>query len=270
VASEEACKVALSSENRAKLLAETQSSAVAFVEDIDHLRAVVGNHKPDSGELRRISAILRRLLVERDLALIANPRIGKVLLRTPDNNPAYKADKAAPIHFFASGGAVTFGAPMRAVVFRSGGPIPDFDPQRFVLLPLENFLNQRVICLRGDWVSRRDVIKFIANTAHGVHSGSPSDPEAKLIARMRTALIFKMHTDAPGGPLPGFSFYTAALGDAPLSPQPGAVDVALVELLCAAHYLIESESVQALEASIRRELSLPPQPSPHEPAKMET
>src|SRR2546423_11208402 len=40
---------------------------------------------------------------------------------------------------------------------------PDFDMTRRIQLQLDGFLNQHVICFFGEWISRRGVIKYVAN-----------------------------------------------------------------------------------------------------------
>ena len=205
-----------------------------------------------------MSAILRRLLVERDLSLVATPRIGKIVLRAPDNNPIYRSDRASPLAFFASGGAVTFGVWIRAAIVNRGASLatlPDFNPEGFIELSLDGFLSQRVLCLNGNWVSRRAVVKYMANTASGVHSGTATTEEEKLISRMRAAATFSGQ-----GEVMGFSFDPRPVENPtrPFSPRPGAVDAVLVEILCAAHFLLESASVTSLDNAIRSEFRLPP------------
>jgi len=82
--------MALSPANRQKLLETTREPAIALAEDVAHLRQFAGKMDPTASELRRLSSILRRLLVERDLGAVAAPRIGKILLNAPDNKPFYK------------------------------------------------------------------------------------------------------------------------------------------------------------------------------------
>ncbi len=263
--------MALTPEHRAKLLASTRAAAIALVEDLEHLRAVVGTLDPASGELRRISAVLRRLFVDGDLSLVATPRTGRVMLKAPDNNPVYRHDRTSPMVFYASGGAVTFGVWMRAsMVHQAGRPsdMPDFNPEKFIELPLDGFLNQRVLCLQGKWVSRRALIKYIANTASGVHSNAAESDEEKLIERMRLAAVFgSKDVVVDGGATvkaAGLMFDMAALRSLtqPIVQRPGTVDAVLVEMLCTAHFLLESQSVADLDAAIRSEVSLPPGPRP--------
>jgi hypothetical protein len=256
LASIQECRsVALTPEDRARLLASTRAAAIALIEDLEHLRMVVSAaaaSQPSTGDLRRMSAVLRRLLVDRDLPRIAAPRIGKIRLKAPDNSTAYRADRVSPLAFFASGGATTAGIWMRAAyLLNAPNDVMSKGQASFdnlVALPPDNFLDQRVVALNGEWVNRRDIIKFVANTASGVHSGAPETNEEKLIARMRHILKYDNG---------GLRFDMAPLRRASDSYvlQPGDVDVALVELLCMATFLIESADVSRLVGIIQSELA---------------
>jgi hypothetical protein len=259
----------LSFERRQQLLAATREAAAAFIEDMPHIREIVSKPNPNRGDPRRLSNILRRLLIDNggDLRDIAAPRIGKVLLSTPDNKPFYKLDQQQPYVFFGSGGAETFGANIRAAMQMRGsinpGPgearalLPQFergfDGQGCVSLPIDNFLSQRVLCLAGKWVTRRDTIKYVANIASGVHSGSPKENVEKLIADIRKAASYRVVNGA----------FTMAFNPSNISPfpiiekfqyQPDAIDPVLAEVLAAARYLIQSSDVQKLESAARQEL----------------
>jgi hypothetical protein len=89
-------------EKRLELVAASREAAAAFLEDLPHIRDIVAKNDPTRAEVRRLSAVLRRLLVERDIAKIADPRLGRVLLRAPDLSSAYRAERKMPFLFFAS------------------------------------------------------------------------------------------------------------------------------------------------------------------------
>jgi hypothetical protein len=262
--------MSLSPENREKLLLATREAAAAFIEDMPHIREIVNKPDPDRGDPRRLSNILRRLLIDNggDLPDIAAPRIGKLKLNTPDNKPFYKLDQQQPYVFFGSGGATLFGVNVRAAMQMRGsinpGPgearalLPQFehgfDGQGCVSLPTNNFLSQRVLCLNGKWVTRRDAIKYIANIGSGVHSGSPKEKVEKLIADIRKAGSYRVANGA----------FTMSFNPSNTSPfpivekfqyRPDAIDPVLAEVLAAAHYLIQSPDIQTLESTVRRELS---------------
>jgi hypothetical protein len=244
----------LSPEQREKMLASTREAAAAFLDDIDHFRQIVARLDPSPGELRRISGMLRRLLVERDISIIAAPRLGRFMFRAPDNKPIDMAGRKIPYPFFASGGAAMFGAYMRAAIVDRGPnrrEILNLDPDKTVDLRLDGFLAQHVLCLEGRWVSRGDVIKFMANVASGVHSGTPESSGDAAIARIRRSVSYYTADDRIK-----INFDIGALfnADPPFRYSPSAIDPVLFELLAAIHYLLLSPDTAKLEAVVSAEL----------------
>src|ERR1700726_624990 len=95
----------LTDEDRAALLKQTLDTAVALADDLSPPREIVSQPKPSSGDIRRLSAQLRRLLVDRILSVVASPRLGKLTLLAPDVQPVIVSNRANPIPFFMLGGA---------------------------------------------------------------------------------------------------------------------------------------------------------------------
>jgi hypothetical protein len=168
--------VPLTPEAREQLVSATREAAAAFIEDLAHIRDVVNKTDPDGAELRRLSNVLRRFLIDDggDLKDIAAPRIGRVVLLSPDNKPFLARD--LEYEFFGSAGVVCFGVYTRAASLQKGMATPpnlaDFNPERTIDLRIDNFLSQRVLCFQNQWVTRQDAIKYIGNIASGVHSGT--------------------------------------------------------------------------------------------------
>src|SRR5207248_2538610 len=79
----------LSPEQRAQMLVRSREAANAFVDDLSEIRRVLAMEGASIADIRRLSVVLRRLLVDRDLAVVAAPRIGRITLLTPDNKPIY-------------------------------------------------------------------------------------------------------------------------------------------------------------------------------------
>jgi hypothetical protein len=171
----------ISNNQRQELLASTRPAAIAVLEDLQHFRDVLKRPQPSGGELRRLSALLRRILVDRDITTVAAPRMGRIEFKAPDNNPYYKMAQQVRFRFFGSGGAEAFGAFIRALSGYYGSPMMPigFHPDKTVPLRLDNFLQQRVLCFEGDWASRGDVIKYIAAAC----------PEADLFRSLPGALL---------------------------------------------------------------------------------
>jgi hypothetical protein len=249
--------VSLTPERREQLLSATREAAAAFVEDMRHIRETVNKTNPDRAELRRLSNVLRRLLIDNggDLRAIAAPRIGRITLLSPDNKPFVKTARKRPNEFFASAGVAAFGVYFRAAHCEkaaSAEPIEDFDPERTVDLPLDNFLSQEVLCLQGKWITRRDALKYIAHVASGVHSGIPKEEIEKTIARIRMSATYSA---IPGAA--NFTFKLDALYPAEPSFRyaPDAVDPVLIEVLAAAHFVEISPNIRRLEDVVRKELA---------------
>jgi hypothetical protein len=188
----------LPSEERRAMCLATRDAAVAFIEDMDHFRQILNQPEISKGDLRRVTAALRRLLVERDITALAAPRIGRIIFRAPDNRPVHLFSRRATLTFFGSAGVEIFGLQLRGLaVYDSGSPPLNFEPETTMDLRLDNFLSQSVICLRGEWVSRSDVIKHVANIASGVHSGTAKEPTDKTIAAVRNFAKYSMLGTTP-------------------------------------------------------------------------
>ena len=178
------------------------------------------------------------------------------MITAPDNQPVYKHSKRHFIAFFQSGVPNNIGMGTRGILVQpsqTAADIRDFDKHKTVTLRLDNFLAQNVLCLNEEWVTRGDVIKYVANYASGVHTNAPITATDKTISIMRRVVQYKPTATGRTAVL-----HTGALDNITLPPlelSDGAMDVVLVELLGAAHYLCVSDDVAQLEAVIRSELA---------------
>lgn len=251
---------------------DTKQAAAAFLDDIAHLRAIVNSDAPDPTLIRLSSNILRRLLYNRELDLVAAPRIGKFHLVAPDNDQHEQAiaRRDADVVLFQSGSPLLF--PMlqgfrvefsktNAEQGTMGVTTPwkernPFDPNT-KLVRLDGFLSQRVICFRNRWANRREVIGYAAVCASGVHSKPPTKSVELMLARARFALRF---TKQGGEPAAQLDFDVIGNPHHP-PPEPveftydqDRIDLVMVELLASSYYLCASPDVANLEAVIRAEL----------------
>ena len=252
--------VTLSAEQQAKMLASSRESAAALIEDLVHLREIVNRVDPIRGELRRVSAVMRRLLVERDLAIVAHPRVGRFNFCAPDNNPILAANDKQPYLFFLSGGAQISGFRFRVISVggeSSHRPFDDFNPDRTVEMRLDGFLAQPVLCLQGTWVSRRDAIKYVANFNSGVHSKSPQTDEEKIMKKIQLCLEISASNNGVSVTYNPNQIPNPLGADQPLGYSPESIDPLLIELLAAIHFLLISPDLRKLEAIIKSELGLP-------------
>lgn len=247
-------------EYRDKAIRDSKESAAAFLEDLAYFRVVLDRVEPSRGELRRLTGSVRRLLIDRDLITVASPRLERqFLVNTNDVNPIIKAMTDVPGTLYFNGGATVFGMDARQVKFFKKGSITE--PEKgsldaMITLNLDGFLNQRVLCLNGEFVTRRSAIKYIAYTAAGIHAGDPrtqTDQKAEPILKeiRRRALCTKTGYQIDPTPM---LFGTKPDQDHPFMYSPDAIDVVLLELLATLHYLVRSEDTKELEAMVRKEL----------------
>jgi hypothetical protein len=257
--------MSISPENRARLLSATREAASSFVEDMGYIRETVGKaDKITPGELRRLSAVLRRLLIDSDLRLIAPPRIGRLSLLVPDNDAIYRAARRQTVSLFQSGGLHIFNNEIRALATNRTGSLqldPTFDKTKTVPLPLDGFLNQKVLAHNNEWATRGQVIKYIANSSSGVYSKSTktsSPPEAFeiLLSRLRQCLRVTKDGDA-GLKITVDWVAVAGYHSFDFKWKPDSIDSVLIELLCAGHFLAISPDIHSLELEIHKEFGFP-------------
>lgn len=255
---------AMKPEIRSRMLTETREAAAAFIEDLAHLREVLKRVDPVRGELRRMSNVLRRFLIDYDgdIRRIAPPRTGRIMIKSPDNSEFYRAEGNKPYTFFGSGGAKCYGVWMRGGIVEQGNHLRKIDYSyldKTVELSQDGFLGQRVLCLKGKWVTRRDVIDYVANTASGVHSGIAKTESDHVLSVLRNAMVYGVVPvpDHPGEMAAIFDFNpdAAANNASEFNYRPNNIDAVLYELLCAAHYFVDSPKVAELELAIIAELS---------------
>jgi hypothetical protein len=245
----------LSDDARQAMIAATYESALAMVDDLQHMREVVAKPEPTPGDIRRLSNPLRRILIDNngDLRKIAPPRIGRIKLLVPDILPLIRSGKKHPYAFLSAGVANVFGISVDAWMAELDSrprDIPDYEPMRTTEVRLDGFLSQNVICFNGQWISRSDIIKYVANVAHGVHSGDPKEPTQSLLQKIRYAATVKLDGETP---TLSFDIQAIVAGDKPLVVNRTAVDFVLIQLISAVRYLTISPDLILLEEIIRRE-----------------
>lgn len=249
---------AISEEMKAALIVDTRDRAAAAGEDIDYLRKMASRPKPTADEIRRASSVLRRLLIDNngDLRKIAAPRIGRFHLLGPDISVWQRSIERQPITLCSSGTVligeveVSSAAVEEGVVSRE---LAGFDSSREVLLSLDVFLSQGAINFGGRWISRRDVIKHVANVANGVHSGTATDPVDQLLRKARHAISFNLT-----GGIPALVFNPAGIVvvDRDIAIDRESLDIALLQLITAVQYLVRSPDIIRLEEIIAAETAL--------------
>jgi hypothetical protein len=166
----------LSEGEKRRMIAATHSAALALAEDLQHIRNAVA--KPESaGAVRRASSPLRRILIERGLHKIAEPRIGRISIMAPDISAFIAAGKKVPWHFLSAGVVDAWGIyPEKLTTWLFGGGSTEQGTAKLggkVPMRLDNFLSDTPLCFKGQWASRTAIIKYVALIGHGVHSLDP-------------------------------------------------------------------------------------------------
>jgi hypothetical protein len=255
----------ISSEKKAKLLLATSEAAAAFVEDMGYIRETLAKaDRTTPGEIRRLSAVLRRLLIHNDLRSISSPRTGPLSLLVPDNNPIYHAARKQSVRIFFSGGISVFNNEVRAIVTSLTGDFrldPAFDKNKTATVALDGFLNQKVLAHNNRWATRGQVIKYIANSSSGVHSKSTNDSSTPedfeiLLSMLRKCLKFTKQGDTGIKMSVDWSAF-GGTDSSSFTWTPDSIDGVLIELLCAAHFLSVSPDVHSLEFALHKEFGFP-------------
>ena len=260
-------------DNRAEQLDKTKRAAFAFLEDFEYLSGLVDKVTPKRGYLRRASVIIRRWLVDGTLQEIASPRVGRIEILAPDTTPFVASGQENPFVIFVNATTSIFGVFIAAAMLAPGNKpreiegIGDLDEKKPVRI--DSFRRQEVIYFKRKWITRDDVIKYIANVADGVHSRRSKSEDEKIIARARHVMTFslvdpKKDPNRPKempediGLIPSVNLNQDAVSSAnlPLVYSNDSIDCVLVELLAIIRCVIESPDVIDLVEAIRKEAAL--------------
>jgi hypothetical protein len=257
-------------EKLAELISQTRESAIAVLEDYNRLAGIVVSSETKAVDLRHASAILRRWLVEDALQRVANPRVGRINIPSIDNRPVYVACRTGRIVSFVSGGASVHGIYIAAGMVNAGNRAIDlvgFHPDQRIDLSLESFVRQRVIFTGGTWITRRQVIKFVANIDRGVHDGKVRESDEELLAAYRQQVsvelldVKKLTTlpeDLPKGidaiPSVNWTMGDPAARISLASYNPSRVNGVLLELLASMMFLVAAPDIKSLCTAIEKEL----------------
>lgn len=176
--------------DRLERIERTRDAAWNMLDDLKHLRETLTVSQPTSGDIRRMSNQVRRLLIDNggDLVRIAAPRLRrKLMFQVPDFKREAKTTNENDTFFVALGGGGIFGSALER--FEIARPDISFDgveratlmgkracvddaPTPLISVNLDGFLAQPVVFIGNKWFSRIEVLKYVANEAGGVHSGN--------------------------------------------------------------------------------------------------
>lgn len=239
-----------SSPNITVLLERTRDAAAALVEDMHHIREIAkeGAPGPSRADMRRLSAVLRRLIVEDDLQRVANPRVGRLKIPASDTKTIIALKPSAHL-IVGNNGSRLIAGPMSRL---PGNP----DHNGRILINADSFRVQPTLCFRGMWVRRLDVIKYVANTLSGVHSNSRDigSNEYRILSAARACLTRTVNADGSTNVKLDNSLFSEVVA----SPtyDPGSLDPVLLDLLFTAELLGKTEDIAQLESVIKAELGI--------------
>lgn len=244
--------------SKEQLRADTRDAARVLIEDIAFIRTELDESNPRAGHARRISAILRRLLVNGELNSIASPRVGRLMIRGPWWPVLLEQISGKPFVFLVLVHALIYHCQLSFLMI--AGPEYDrtkFDPtQHQYDMSIDRFLGEPCVFWDKNMFSRKDMIDFTANVGSGVHTGEASrKPVYEDLQRIR--YLFTMHRDE--GDVVNAMFNPAWINrGAPdfLRDLP-FIDLPALCTLATAYQLSQSPMILELEKMIRAELQEP-------------
>jgi len=124
---------------------------VTVLEDLRALQRLVSAKQIANADVRQASALVRRLLIYRDLMKVANGRIGRLRLQAPDNQGFFRLTRNDPtVALVLSGGAIAFGVFARAMMLNRGPSASPAEggPDDVATLSVESWLRQGVIYMK--------------------------------------------------------------------------------------------------------------------------
>lgn len=231
---------------------------ITILEDLDHLAELWNTNETKNSTIRNSVHILRRLLIYNDLQKSANSRKFKIFIDAPDVKPFIKATRYGLIEFYQCGGTNVLGVHIAGTVVHSKRSnrleriMREHHPDDRAKLNLTSFLRQQVFSFRGEFVTRADIIKYVANKAGSAHFDRKGRDET--IERIRSAVSMKLEED--GAPSFGFNINVFAKKPLDFSPDPRAIDPVFIETAATAKFLVESESVKEYCQLLKREYGL--------------
>jgi hypothetical protein len=224
----------------------TYHVAKALADDLQHIRKLLNEPKPTPGDIRRLSAWLRRILVEGDLNKAAAPRVGRIQIDAQD----LKAFWNTKWEILLVNAADVFGITTSTVVAaRTPVPIPQ-PPYPSIKLTLDTFLSQKVICFQGEWATRRDAIKFVANKAQGIHTTDVQSSVEKMLLNIRHMIVTHVNGEDT---VTTTNLYRPSDPEGPFKAGKFEIDSVQMNLVATAKVLVDSEEVRALEEIIEGE-----------------
>lgn len=241
------------------LLGETREAAIAIFEDFSILRDISTRLETRPVHLRHASAVLRRWLVENQIARVAAPRVGRLKILAIDNNPVYRFERSHGIVAFVTGGAQVHGVYLAGAMMSEGrqsSDITGYHPDILIPFGIETFLKQRVIYSQGEWFTRLQVVKFVANADNGVHGHGAREDWEKKLSGFRQEVSVNLVSGPTGELTPSVNWRSGdSLSVANYTKyDPSLINALLLEVVSAISFLVKSPDLVDLIDVIKVEL----------------
>lgn len=231
---------------------------ITIYEDLEHLSNLWRTSDTKNADVRNSVHILRRLLIYGDLQKSASSRTYQLLIDAPDLKPFVKATKYNLIEFYQAGGANVFGMYIAGAMLSKGTShrlnriMKEYNPEIKIKLNITSYLRQQCFSLKGEFVSREDVIKYVANKAGSTHFDRKG--RDALIDRIRGASVYKLTED--GIPSLSFNLNSFANSNSDFDPNPKHIDPIFLEVAASAKYITESQSIVDYRELLKQEYGL--------------
>lgn len=219
---------------------------ITIYEDLSHLSRLWNTPETRNADIRNSVHILRRLLIYGDLQKSANSRRFELVIDAPDLKAYIKASRYGLIEFYQAGGANVLGVYVAGSMVskgqshRLGRIMKEHSPAHMVQLNVQSFLRQQCFSIKGEFVSREDVIKYVANKAGNAHFDRKG--RDAVIDKIRGACEICLTEE--GYPSIGFNLDAIENEAFSFNPDPKNIDPVFIEVAATAMYLTESKSIK--------------------------
>ena len=231
---------------------------ITIYEDLEHLAKLWDTSETKNSDIRNSVHILRRLLIYGDLQKSANSRKYQLLIDAPDLKSFIKAARYGLVEFYQAGGANVLGVYVEGSMISKGTShrlnriMREHQPGTTIQLKMQSFLRQQCFSFKGEFVTREDVIKYVANKAGNAHY----DRKGRDIVIDKIRGTCQICLTEDGIPSIGFNIDALENTNFNFDPNPKNIDPIFIEVAATAKYLTESQSIKAYCGLLKNEYDL--------------
>ena len=222
-----------------------------IIDDIEYLRELSLYNKKVASEIRRASVIIRRFVLDNDLKQAASLARMKLELMLP---PPFKKKgeyektgiKLAHTALNKMGDGDYFGFTCNSMAI-----LINVQPDtKFEACSLDQFLKQNCFYYHGDFISRRDVINYAANSMGGAHHGNRPVKNKEIIEKAKGCILF---TPTQGNKF-NIDIELARLHNYhdEIYPDRSGINLVHMEILSSARLISHSPMIQVLVNKLKK------------------